>query len=144
MCNRGAEGLPVPVAEMIDANDADTILGHDRLSNTCMNADCVTCDHLHPHSQETIFKLWGDSGVRSDYRQRVHALLKLLCPEGLPGVFSASKKRRRLESAKGDATASQDFATSELQSIQASKKASQVRGQLWAGKTNIVKFVSDL
>eukprot|EP00892_Ulva_mutabilis_P004387 jgi/Ulvmu1/231/UM001_0235.1 len=96
--------------------------------------------------EEAIFRLWGSSGVKSEYRQRVHALLRLLCPEGLPGVFCAANttKRRKVEGAQSDGTTSQNSATSELGTHRPSQQASQVRGQLWSGSTNIVKLVSDL
>lgn len=92
-----------------------------------------------------MFTLWGSSGVTSEYRKRIHSLLQLLCPEGLPGVFSASSKQRRLNGSQGHPASSNNSSTpTQGDWHNLSAEASHLRGQLWAGQSSIVKLVSEL
>lgn len=94
--------------------------------------------------QEAMFRLWGSSGANPDYQQRVHALLQLLCPEGLPGVFCAANKQRRLNGSQKAVGSSQHSSISQDEWSKMSRESSRVRAELWTGQANIVKLVSEL
>lgn len=92
-----------------------------------------------------MFRLWGGSGVTADYRERIHSLLQLLCPEGLPGVFCASNKQQRLNGSQGNTESSNSTSTpSQDDWNKLSTEARRLRGQLWARQSSIVKLVSEL